>query len=305
MSYTETNWDRYFSEQRPVKVAVSKVEPKEAAAFIRGCREIYNLTVDIDPDVIFFPERGAGPITWTLDVFGDFDGRKLPKVSLLLGTHIEVETGKEGGITKGEKRLVIEDGLRRASELYGSIRKPLLIDEAQSGATLRTAAHFLYSHLRNQGITELLYVIAAQDTRNGWLTHKKAHGFSTIVSNNRPHIKADVVEMPLFSTDRQVFLNHISYSLNEEPARRPMRQKLIYNLEAIQFISSLASALVKPQDFDEAIFFAEDEENTVGTKSDLSHWMRSVLSSYDGDNSQVSREKILNWFIDYKKCLQG
>lgn len=314
MNDIETNLrTNFLPKQRPIDVVIQRVQPMEAMQFVKGCQTIFDYVVQINPDVIFFPERGAGPINWTLDSLGSLYGKKYIGLPLPLGTHIEIETGKESGLSKGEKRMVVEDGIKRTMELHGPIRRPLLIDEAQSGSTILTAAHFLYNRLQITGMSEKLYVIVAQDSRNGWLTNKRAHGFRTLVSNRRPHIQAEIVELPLLYTDRQIFLNHILYSIDEDPLQRPLRQKIVQNTDAMELVSNLALATVSPKDFERALastisdqipeLDTNEEDKTVRTS--LSQWMRSLLVSGNENSHQANREAILNWFLNYKICLNS
>ncbi|MBI2018695.1 hypothetical protein HYS96_03210 [Candidatus Daviesbacteria bacterium] len=314
MSHLETSLEeKLIPRYRPIDMAVRRIPPKEAAGFIRGCGTIYVLTANFNPDVIFIPERGAGPIGWALETLGNFYGRRLYQVSLPLGTHIEVETGIEARLTKVEKKLVAEWGVERALGACGSSQRFMLIDEAQSGATITTAAHRLSSCLQRMEVPEPLYVIAAQDSRNGWSDRKKAHGFKTLIRNNCPYVRAEIVKMPLFSTDRQVFLNHILYSVSDEPLKRPLRQKITCNMAAIRFITNLTLAMVKPQDFGEALKLSVEDEGKVPeqeggdnaeTRIRLSCWIRSLLVSTNGDEYRARAEEILNWFLQYNTYLQ-
>ena len=297
-----------LSQQRPIDVVVQGVQPLEAMQFVRGCQKIFDYVAQISPDVIFFPERGAGPINWTLDALGSLYGKKYRELHLPLGTHIEIETGKESGLSKREKRKVIKDGIRKTMELHGPIRRPLLIDESQLGYTSLIAAHFLYHHLQIPGMSEKLYVIFAQDSRSSWLN---ALGFRTLASNKHPHVQTEIVELPLFYVDRQVLLNHILYPTDGDPLQRPLRQKIVQNVDAIELIRNLALATVCPKDFEEALATTiANQMPESGTNKEnerirnhLSQWIRSLLVSDNENPHHANRETILNWFLSYNACL--
>lgn len=202
--------------------------------------------------------------------------------------------------------MIIEDEIQKTMDLQGIIKRPLLIDEAQSGSTILTAAHFLYNRLQITGMSEKLYVIVAQDSRNGWLTNKRAHGFRTLVSNRRPHIQAEIVEMPLIYTDRQIFLNHLLYPTDGDPLQRPLRQKIVYNIAAIELVTNLALCGANPTDLDKALQLAQSNQETRDNQrlsTHLAQWIRGLLSRNGGETDQVKNKEILNWFINYKAAL--
>lgn len=76
MSDIEIKLASHLSAQKPIDVIIQRIKPIEAAQFIKGCQTIFDYVDSINPDLIFFPERGAGPINWTLTALGASDGRK-------------------------------------------------------------------------------------------------------------------------------------------------------------------------------------------------------------------------------------
>ncbi len=214
-----------------VKTATQRITPEEAVGFVMGCQEIYRMINEIDPDVMFFPERGASPIDWSLQQFGELYPDKIRHcVYLPIGTCIDPRTSSEWGPSKPTKLSIVHDAVENLHRSGVSVKKPLLIDEVQSGATITNVVRNLGDVMDGGD----LFVIAVQDTRNSWLSRKHAKGYKKIIESKREGVVARVVEMPLFTVDRQTFLNRLFNSSNGY--HWPMVEQ---NIEAQLFIKGL------------------------------------------------------------------
>lgn len=249
-----TFWGNYSSNfARPVDHAVRKISPVEVVGFVRGARSVFNIVEGLNPDVIFLPERGANPVDWALQRFSElYRGSDRMKVYLPIGTCVDPQTGQEWGPEKLLKRQVVKRLVEDLRERVGWLNRPLLIDEVQSGATLTNVAHSLVEVLTGkdpsesgESITDRLFVIAIQDSRNGWLTHKKAKGYRSISHNEKANIQAFIEELPLFTVDRQIFLNHLLSPMGVTPdhLRLPM---VMQNIAAQKLIKSLVTVVTHP-----------------------------------------------------------
>ncbi len=242
-------WLNDGGSENVVKNVIRKITPSEAVGFVVGCLGVFQLVEKINPDVVFIPERGAGPVDWALQQFEDsYSGVSRYKVYLPIGTCIDPDTSEEWGPTRDAKRTMVGETVENLYDRGRGPRKPLLIDEVQSGATLTYVTHNLNraiaEHSVGVGIIENLHVIAVQDTRNSWLSRKHAKGYRSIVESRRKGVKAYVVEMPLFTTDRQVLLNRLFNSPDEY--RLPMVE---HNIDAQKFIRGLVLTVIGLQNY--------------------------------------------------------
>ena len=124
---------------RPVDVAVRKISSFEAVGFVRGVRSVFNVIEAADPDIIFLPERGAGPIDWALQRFGEiYRGKERFKVFLPIGTCVDPFTCAEWGPGKRDKSEIVGKIVGNLRETRDWLSKPLLIDEVQSVTQYRS-----------------------------------------------------------------------------------------------------------------------------------------------------------------------
>src|SRR3989338_827353 len=243
---------------RPVDVAVRKISSFEAVGFVRGVRSVFNVIEAADPDIIFLPERGAGPIDWALQRFGEiYRGKERFKVFLPIGTCVDPFTCAEWGPGKRDKSEIVGKIVGNLRETRDWLSKPLLIDEVQSGATITKVTHDLvraliglYSGGSVQPITDKLQVVAVQDNRNGWLAQKKAKGYTSIVDNSKAYIQGFITEMPLFTVDRQIFLNYL-LAPKDSTRKQVVLPMVMQNTEAQEFIRNLVTVVTDPMRMDD------------------------------------------------------
>ena len=276
---------------------VKKISPEEAFAFSLGCSQIYQAVESVNPDVVFLPERGAGPISWALEAFEAIGGRSFYKVPLIIGTETDIKTGSQGGQTKPVKQLNVERGVEIAIANVGLISKPMLIDEVQFGGTIRQATHYLHRALSDHGITSPLNLVAVEDTREGGWVNKKTGGYRTMVSNRRGHVSAQVVRMPVFSIDREVFLNNL-LTERDRNSRIPPMPMIIHNTDAQEIVKNLINGFISPDILIDALVVLGTNSNQGQSyrSAKAIEWIRNILSSSDDPSFQ---RRILSWLTKY------
>lgn len=296
MSLLETGfWPGYESNlPRPLETAVSKTSPEMAVEFIRGGVEIYSAVALVNPDVLFLPERGAGPFSWMIEFLEDREGRAFYKVPLMIGTQTEVVSSESHGQTKPVKRMNVKRGLEVARDQLGSIKKPMLIDEVHFGGTIKIAANYLHLGLKEMGIEAPIYLVAAQNTTNSE-NRKKVKGYKTLISNTKPGIRAAVVDIPLIFMDNQIFLNH---ELVDNADNLPMPM-LFHNTDAEEFVKNLTLSYINPAALVEALS-AMDTGSIPVTEDGkrLYAWISQFIVGLD-ETSWVSIEDAKRWLREF------
>jgi hypothetical protein len=292
----------------PVEVTVTKIKPDIAVSFIHGCSKAYNLVKEIAPDVIFMPERGIGPIGWTFEVFEQDEDRNFFKVSLPIGTYNDIATGDVRGIDKPTKYQTIDSGVKFANTHLKGIKNPLLIDEVQSGGTIKIASDNLIKSLKDLSISSTLNIIALQDSSNGWLTHNKAGGYRKMTNNLRPDIHAWVLELPYFSIDRQEYLNYILYDSNAPVELRATTQMTLINTEARNLFRTLTYGYLYPKKLNDTLLANQQgkiiaEKNLTNMQEiELPHLVDKISTIY-ADN-KISKADIAQWLFSYTTKVQ-
>lgn len=290
---------------RPIDTAVTKIRPDKVVEFIAGCERIQRIVDCVKPDVIFLPQRGAAPIGWALDELTKRKNGRLV-VYLPLGTHSDVMSGDVKGLDHPGKRKAIESGLRYAVETLGKVEKPMLIDEVQSGGTLKEAAYLMLSEMDRQRAGKTLYVVAVQDNSNGWLTHKKVKGFCTLVSNTREHVRSSIVEVPFFSVDRQEFLDHILYPSDAPMENRPAMQMYLRNTQSENFIRCLTAGYLHPHCLSTALEMLKGsihkDFQSHGTQfRRIYEWMLTLV--HQKEPCAVKSEDVVKWLTAFNEAV--
>lgn len=202
---------------RPVDVLTTGATHLEALDFVAGC-EVVRWTIQKErADIVFFPQRGAGPIEWTVKALMEHEPiADTPLfVDLPIGTNTPVNTGEErprtGGLTRGEKSNVVEDTISELEETGFYIpgrSKLMLVDEVQKGGTISAAAMSINKAMRARGDMRRLNVVAVQDIRNDE-SLQKTESYRRLVSNENNRFRATVVPLALFTVDRVDLLDEI------------------------------------------------------------------------------------------------
>lgn len=297
-------WNSYYNERpRPIDVLVGKeIRPSDVVEFVQICRGIFNTVRAINPDVIFIPERGAGPISWALETYEDMEDTHFFKAYLPIGTKINLDEGDITGSTKPEKYELISAWVDRTMEAKPGITKPLILDEVQSGSTLRTASQILMRVLREKLGLELLSVVGVEDAL---VDRPRAHGYGSIIEGKRIDMAGFHYKAPLFHVDRQPLLNHIvryqdttGDEISEATDRLPGQLDVVFNVEAINLYRNLVYAVNYPALFKVALDrIQKGEDRPVGDVGEqLYTWTKEIVDSTDEEKNRVSKEQILVWF---------
>jgi len=245
---SESFWSHYNRLPHPVVRLVRDVPVHEVVEFARGVGAITHLVAQRRNDVIFIPERGAGPISWAMQQWNEFDGSETHFSYLPIGTHTTVTDYKQGGYSHTTKKYIIELEVRRQLELRGAINRPLLIDEVQTGGTLFSAAKNLQEVLKRLQASDVLDVVAIQDNREHSLYREKVPGFIRMVTHEDARFQAATVPLPLFFLDKQSMLNHILEPNDiEDESRKLSLLRIVHNAEAVQLIKDLVLCVKQPE----------------------------------------------------------
>lgn len=206
-----------FSPVRAEDALAREVPPGHALDFVQGCKVFAEIIAKESPDIVFFPQRGAGPIEWTTKAFINEEKTHTPRmVDLPLGTHIaindETDTRHESGISGQSKIALIEEMFTRLEDEGAYVpgeSRLMLIDEVQKGGTITQAAHAIAQAMRRRGDEEPLRVIAVQDSRANLIGDDRKQSYRRLAANEREGFITNVVPTTLFMVDRHYFLDAI------------------------------------------------------------------------------------------------
>lgn len=290
-SFWPNNLDPYV---RPIDYAVKSISPGDAYGFVRGCLRITDFTRMIDPSIAFVAERGGGPIFWAADRAAELKGNQewlaLPRVYLPIGSGYDDQDFSEWGPQRHTKTKIIKNAVNRIAEDLAREGKPiyeraLIIDEVQNGGTitcltkdLKNIALGMDPRINDKPIAKQLHVIAMEDTRFKLPDRQKARGYKAIVGNSRNDIFGTVIRLPLFTVDRQIFLNHLMGS-NAAADSLGVPAMMVPNLKAQRFIESLVDVVFDPSSL------SRDPEKFL-----------RVNGNSDDVEGRVSDREILDWY---------
>ena len=206
-----------FESQRAIDAMTGGASYLEALDFVAGCEMIAQAITKERAGVVFFPQRGAGPMEWTIEALAKT--APVPQetplfVDLPIGTHITINDEHPGqaGITPSEKAAVVQDTFQELVDsgcyIPGETRL-MLVDEVQKGGTISRAALEISKAMRAYGDDAKLSVVAVQDNRNDLVGMEKTEGFRIMASNASKYCRTSVVNMALFMVDRTVLLDQI------------------------------------------------------------------------------------------------
>ncbi len=202
--------------QRTADVLTREVPFVHAMDFVGACAVFAEVIEKENPGIVFFPQRGAGPIEWTTEVLMEASGKRLPVFSdLPIGTHISINGDKPehtSGIRPNQKKALIEqtfDDLLEAGLYVPGQSGVMLIDEVQKGGTISQASRLIRQTMYKHGDTGILTVVAAQDSRNKMLGDDRTEAYRKLVANERAGFKTTTVPTAMFMVDRHQFLDEI------------------------------------------------------------------------------------------------
>jgi hypothetical protein len=254
---SNTNYNEFmgFTENvksRPMDNLTKIIDPNEVVDLAASSNIVAGIIEKEDPDIVFFPQRGAGPIQWMCEEMLEQRGVKTPlSVDIPLGTHTDVRTRLQSGLTPEQKDVIIEDVLQRLQDegvYQPGISKLMIIDEVQKGGTITQAAHRLKHSMQKREDDSSLSVVAIQDSRSQLIGMQRAHDFKRLAANEDEGYKTFVVPTALFTVDRSQFLDIIASDLDEQAySESPLeRLKTVENQESREIFRSFARAFHAP-----------------------------------------------------------
>ncbi len=177
----------------------------EVSSFAEGMCDMYDFARSTEPDVAVFPLRGAYPFSRAYSTIASLNNEKVPDMLLLpLGTNRAADTRLESGITKPQKKRIIEEELGGYLDGHPDARRIFLVDEVQKGGTILTHSsmirHMLYQRFRHRNIALEVCAIEGRKLFNPSPRYPGAavrHHFHRVQIEN------------LFTMDREQFLPSI------------------------------------------------------------------------------------------------
>lgn len=292
---------------RPMDHLTASVAPKEVADMVAGCSVVASVMAKEKPDIVFFPLRGAGPIEWVCEEALAHEGVKMPQfVEVPLGSHADADTKHLGGLTGTEKLQAVaetvENLVQDGSYKPGS-SKLLIVDEVQKGRTITQAAEAVRRAMLDHGDESMLGIVAVQDSRGQHIGDKRTQGFKRLAGNERTGFKTYVIPTPLFTVDRDKYLDVIISDTSASSGAILDRYSIAKNVESREMFRALTHAYYEPETAAEEIAMMRRD----GLKDDLgSAAIQYAIADMLTDPRQVAKpspdHRILDWwnrFIQY------
>jgi hypothetical protein len=190
------------------------MSPTQVGNFILSADVVRTAVANAGEVLILLPERGAMPIFWAADGYADEEHTMAGNgiIQLPIGSY-DFE-GPDHDIKKGTLRNQHKHAIvARHSTTLKEADRLLIIDEVQKGGTITELVDIVERHRGDEQKTRL-YVVAAQDSRQGVSSQDKKPEYKILASGERKGAIATVVPMPLVGTDREDLLNRLWYSGN-------------------------------------------------------------------------------------------
>lgn len=304
-------WEMYNNSSiRPIDRVINAAHqernpntPETITDFILGCRTIYSMIQQIEPDLVILPLRGAIPMGWVIEEFERLNEKHYSKVYPRVGDHINVLDGKQGGYPLQAKQDIVKADL---SNVIGVVKRPLLIDEVQAGSTLTEVANLISQELKDRFACKTLYVIGAQDSRV--IQRKKTEDYLQLVGNLRPQFVTSTVNLPLFYIDRNEFLDFILEPAGKDLSNAPMMLHTMHNSEAEELFKNLTFGVLYPDILLKVISnirAGRGVEPNGGDADDissrLSKWINGLIKPKDDYYLKAPNAAILSWLEELGK----
>ena len=302
----EAYWSNFDNPRpRPIDTVVDKVPPQQMAHFMIGAQALSLLVERDQPDAIFVPQRGAGPIVWAVDGFLRAKNIEYPKIYLPIGTNTDPLTAKQEGYNSTTKKRMISTEIERFTQASGhDIKSATLIDEVQSGATISIAARYVAEALPNSRF----HVIAVQDNRTNVLHRAKTYAYTTLASNERAGIQTSVVPLPLFTVDRSGLMDTIFRPSDAPESQQPEMLMIMHNTDAEAMMKTLALASLRPDLLVKCIekikSSGTDDVSDLPEKDqeiyrDLNTWVESLTNDRGVPKFEARKKSILFWLNSF------
>lgn len=293
------NHQRMEAMQSPTENLFNTVSPEAAFDFVEGCAAAEVIIARERPDIVVIPERGAGPIAWTIQNLALERREHQPHYAFIsLGTNTNADR-KDRGLTGQEKITLVNDEFDHLQEqgVYDpQSSKVLLIDEVQKGGTISQVTTAVHDRLKADGSESTLSVIAMDDIRTKRSIQEKNHGYRQMIANEKTGIRAAVIPVNLFTVDRPKYLN----TLFMPPAdtRSPRLIRVIQNAPSQELFRNLAHAT---QDAAGCMASLERiEQGMIPDDSDVfGIWLVDALTLPRDANFDNRQKHYLGWVRNY------
>jgi len=272
----------------PMDVLVDRTDPHQFLDFLHGVNRIGDEMARSAPDVVFFPQRGAGPISWVLRTMIESDhiASSAAFVELPIGTHTAPD-GQQKGLKGSEKTNLIEGVLDAIEKEKGAVSdmRFMLIDEVQKGGTITAATQKLRSALRHHDATEPLAVIAAVDSRIDRRLSPLVPRYTTMLGDTED---IHQVSLPLFTVDCTALLDCIIVA--EQGA--VVEHRTIQNVISRKLFGLLTEVIVDDAEFSRGIEEAHRAEPNTKTAENI---LDMVTEPAEDRPRTTPPEKLLGW----------
>ncbi len=301
---------------------IEKDSPADVVNLVKGCEVLYRHIVSKNPDIVFFPLRGAAPLQWILEVIGyEEAGKSFPCAMLPVGTFLSQDgKGELHGIRHEEKEQIICQIALSTCRL-GRVSRAMIIDEVQSGSTCSQTARLLARYLQkfHRGQQPLsVHIIGARDTLTSGIANPRdgrgndraqtpkrslVRSYVQIFSGQIEGVTLEEVRMPLFFVDRERFLDVMFIANGHKPGEAIDKIYLVPNEEARRLFLALTYAVRHP-----SILQAVLEEKGIPAGGAVAHgsghiydFLSEILgkgrcfTSSDGDALETCRTQTSTW----------
>ncbi len=187
-----------------------RMDPSRVANFILSTSVVRESVVTAGEALLVLPERGAMPIYWAADGHPVEEGR-ISRDGIVrppIGSYdyeAPDHSIRKGTLAQEQKQRLVA---AHSQELRDASRV-LIIDEVQKGGTITELVNIVRK-LRGKD-ANMLYVVAAQDSRKKVAAEQKKENYQRMVAGNTVGVSASVVPMPLIGTDCDPLLNQLWY----------------------------------------------------------------------------------------------
>lgn len=212
-THDQFNGNENVITMRPMDSITRYTTAGEAYDMVKASALAVEIIEKEQPSVVFFPQRGAGPVRLVVEEMLDQLGADKPEfVDLPIGTSNHVDTHSESGLSKGQKRMVIKDsfeGLAESGVYEPGKSKMMILDEVQKGGTISQASKIIKQTMKEHDDNSELVVLAIQDSRGEIIGTSKSEDFRRLSANEIKGIKTYVIPANLFTVDKLPYLDTV------------------------------------------------------------------------------------------------
>ena len=318
-------WESSISTPSPLEsLAQREIPVEDVKDFVLGCQKIFKLVQEIQPSVIFYPERGGGILSWVMNAMAGMDGIQLPPQEYLLsGNYTNALTGKLLSPTDNMKRHIVARGVReflqKRDVSKGNIRNPVVIDEKTGGRSSKFVASQVKIALEKnnpQGFLGKIHLVVLEYSPPK-IDHFAGLSDSTAKTNFFFFFEPHIVAAPNPFVDQKQFLDTIFASDDLETRtgdqnipnakKKEFQEKVVsqelmhmHNTESEQLIKAITSFVLKPETLDAFIWQIEEPVNSEDQADHLPLLKQFLVLR--NENAGMFNA-LLKWFYQLRKIL--